>query len=104
MPLRTDYDEAALAEFRRRWNVTRIDVFGSAIRDDFREEDSDVDLVLTFVDEREVGLFDLCRMRSELRDIFERSVDVLTRGGLDAMENPLRQHEIRSSLELLDAA
>lgn len=93
-----------MAAFQRRWGVTQIDVFGSAIRDDFSPEDSDVDLVLSFQDEGRVGLFDLCAMQRELEGVFERHVDILTRQTLEKMQNPLRQRNIRNSLKRLDAA
>lgn len=93
-----------MAAFQRRWGVTRIDVFGSVIRDDFSPEDSDVDLVLSFEDEGRIGLFDLCAMQRELEGIFERQVDILTRQTLEKMQNPLRQRNIRNSLKRLDAA
>ncbi len=104
MPLRASYDAEALAAFRQRWNVTQVEVFGSAIRDDFDAERSDVDLVLTFADEREIGLFDLAAMRRQLQTIFDRPVDLITRGSLAFMENRLRQQSILTSLERLDAA
>lgn len=93
-----------MAAFQRRWGVTRIDVFGSVIRDDFSPEDSDVDLVLSFEDEGRIGLFDLCAMQRELEGVFERHVDILTRQTLEKMQNPLRQRNIRNSLKRLDAA
>lgn len=93
-----------MAAFQRRWGVTRIDVFGSVIRDDFSPEDSDVDLVLSFQDEGRIGLFDLCAMQRELEGVFERHVDILTRQTLEKMQNPLRQRNIRNSLKRLDAA
>lgn len=37
---------AEIAEACTRFGVARLDVFGSAVRDDFRPAESDVDLVM----------------------------------------------------------
>ena len=38
----------AIAELCARYGVARLDVFGSALRDDFRPGESDVDLLVEF--------------------------------------------------------
>jgi len=45
--IRMSVDHEKLRQFCRKWNVTELAVFGSALRDDFRP-DSDVDLLVTF--------------------------------------------------------
>jgi predicted nucleotidyltransferase len=39
--------ETEIAEFCRRWKVTELALFGSALRGDFRP-DSDVDVLISF--------------------------------------------------------
>ena len=50
-----------LAEFCRRWQVTRFELFGSVLRDDFRP-DSDIDLLVVMAVEGSV-----CEKRLEIR-------------------------------------
>src|SRR5207249_1221688 len=44
LPIRIVIDQAAIESFCRRWGVTELELFGSAIRDDFGA-DSDVDIL-----------------------------------------------------------
>lgn len=66
---------AQLAPF----GVSAIFVFGSAVRNEARE-DSDVDLLVDF--ERPVGLFEFLRLRRFLSDLVGRPVDLVTRAAL----------------------
>ena len=88
--------------FCERWKVREMALFGSALRDDFGPG-SDVDVLLTFSDDAEWGLFDLARMQRELEAIFGREVDLLTRPGVEASRNPLRREAILSSAEVVYA-
>ncbi len=66
-----------MIEFCRKHHITRIAVFGSAIRDELRS-DSDLDVLVEF-DERFVpGYFKMCRMEHELTEIVGRKVDLRT--------------------------
>jgi predicted nucleotidyltransferase len=38
----------AIAELCRRYNVVRLDIFGSAVGNDFKWDDSDLDLLIEF--------------------------------------------------------
>jgi hypothetical protein len=66
-----------LDDFCRRHGVERLSIFGSALRDDFRPE-SDIDLLVGFLPERRVSLFDLGGMIAELTDLLGRPVDLRT--------------------------
>ena len=54
--LRLPRDE--LATFCRRWQITELAIFGSALRNDFRP-DSDVDLLVSFAPDARRSLMDL---------------------------------------------
>jgi predicted nucleotidyltransferase len=88
----------AVAAFCRRWKITELAVFGSALRDDFRP-DSDVDVLVTFSPEGRWTLFDMVHMKDELEAIFGRSVDLVTRRGVEQSRNPLRRQAILSCAE-----
>jgi predicted nucleotidyltransferase len=66
-----------LAEFCRRNRVTRLSLFGSVIRDDFRDS-SDVDFLVEFESGVEVGYFAMMRMQQELAAKIGRNVDLRT--------------------------
>jgi len=54
-----------LAAFCRRWNIARLDVFGSVLRGDF-SKDSDVDLIASYAEGAYWSLLDRVRMKLEL--------------------------------------
>ena len=49
----------AIVALCRKYGVVRMDVFGSAVRDDFRPGESDVDLLVDFGSMDPFGLVDL---------------------------------------------
>ena len=71
-------DKQNIAEFcRRRW-ITRLSVFGSALRDDFGPG-SDVDVLVDFEQSKAPGFFGLFDMEQELSALFGgRKVDLRT--------------------------
>ena len=71
-------DRAALAEFCKRWNVVELALFGSVLRDDFGPE-SDVDVLVSLDETARHTLFDLHQMEEELRSLFGRDVDLVSR-------------------------
>jgi predicted nucleotidyltransferase len=79
----------------RKWNISRLSIFGSALRPDFSES-SDVDLLVS-IENSQQGLFALGKMRDEFVTIFGREVDLITEDGLREMRNPIRRNEILST-------
>lgn len=64
-----------IAAICRRYQVRELAVFGSALRDDFRN-DSDIDILVEFDPEARFGLFTFFALRKELSDLLGRSVDL----------------------------
>ena len=77
MKLPVQFDQTQLAEFCRRSHITRLSVFGSALRGDFGP-DSDVDLLVEFELGAVVTLLDMARMEIELSAMVGRKVDLRT--------------------------
>ncbi len=78
--------KAKIAEFCKRWNVSELAIFGSALRADFRP-DSDVDVLVSFTPEAKVSLFDMVHMQDELNQIFGRDVDLISKRGVEDSRN-----------------
>lgn len=87
-----------IAEFCRKRNLHEFSFFGSVLTDDFRS-DSDIDVLVTFEEDSKHTLFDLVHMQDELKQIFGREVDLLTRRGVEQSRNYIRRRAILSSLE-----
>ncbi len=77
----------ALAALCRRYQIRELSLFGSAMRDDFRPG-SDLDLLVTFDSEAEVGFLDLAGLQREPADLFGRSVDLVPKQGLKPIDLP----------------
>jgi predicted nucleotidyltransferase len=73
-------DRAAVSEFCERHHITRLALFGSVIRDDFRPE-SDIDVLVEFQPGIRVGLA-FIRMQDELSAVLGRTVDLHTPASL----------------------
>lgn len=83
----------------QRYRVRELALFGSALRDDF-DASSDVDLLVEFESEAQVGFMTLARMQRELSAILHRQVDLVPKGGL----KPRIRQAVLSSAEVLYAA
>ena len=74
----TDYiSRAELETFCRRHHITRMSLFGSALRDEL-EPGSDIDILVEFDKDHMPGLFDIAGMEIELSEMFGRKVDLRT--------------------------
>jgi hypothetical protein len=99
MSTRVLVPEEEIADFCRRYHVRQIEVFGSTLRDDFGPE-SDVDVLVAFEPDAQIGLITLSRMRRELEELFGRPVDLVPREGL----KPRIREAVLSSAEVIYAA
>jgi predicted nucleotidyltransferase len=93
----------AIAAFCNKWSVSEFALFGSVLRDDFRPGDSDVDVMVVFKPAARPTLFTLGAMTRELRDLFGRPVDLLTRRGVEGMTNVPRRSAILRSARVVYA-
>lgn len=87
-----------LAAFCQRWRIARLEVFGSALRDDFRP-DSDVDFLVTFAPDAPWSLLDLDEMEEDLARVIGRKVDLVSRRGVERSANWIRRRAILGSAE-----
>jgi predicted nucleotidyltransferase len=67
---------------RRDFGVLRAGLFGSAARGELRA-DSDIDVLVEL--ERPLSFAEWEDLRARLEELFQRSVDVTTEGGLHAL-------------------
>ncbi|MBM3325056.1 MAG: nucleotidyltransferase family protein [Calditrichaeota bacterium] len=96
-------DHEKITAFCRKWKITEFSLFGSVLREDFGPE-SDVDVLVILADDAHWSLFDLVDMEDELRSIFGRDVDLLTRPSVEGMRNYLRRRAILSNMATIYAA
>jgi len=93
-----------LAAFCRRWGIARLELFGSALRDDFTSS-SDVDFLYTpgnrFHREQAIGPWGRNRMADELAGIVGRAVDLIERRQVERHRNWIRRRHILQTAQPL---
>lgn len=94
---RIEIPQDAINGFCRKWKITEFAFFGSVVRDDFGP-DSDIDVLVAFHHDARHTLFDLVHMEDELREIFGRDVDLVTRKAVERNPSEWRRNAILGSL------
>src|SRR5438045_1502246 len=92
-----------IAEFCRRWQISELAIFGSALREDFRP-DSDVDVLVTFAPLAHWTLLDFAAMQDELAELMGRQVDLVMRKAVEESRNVRRSKHILDSARVIYAA
>ena len=92
----------AIAEACVRHGVVRLDAFGSALRDDFRPGESDLDLLVEFGPMEPYARVDAYfGMLEELRALLGLEIDLVMAG---AVKNPYIARDIERTRRVLYAA
>lgn len=73
-----------VAEVSRVHHVRELSVFGSALRDDFRD-DSDLDMLVLFEPDASIGFLELAALQHALEDAIHRPVDLVSKRGLNCV-------------------
>jgi predicted nucleotidyltransferase len=91
-----------LIDLCRKYDVRRLDLIGSALRDDFNQAESDLDFVVEFNDftvenaaDRYLGLM------IDLEDLFHRKIDLVS---YRAIQNPYFKKSVDETRVQLYAA
>jgi hypothetical protein len=92
-----------IVEFCRRWKISRLAVFGSAVRGNLRAG-SDIDLLATFASDADWSMFDHYRMEDELVKLLGREVDLVSKEAIEESANPIFRREILGSAKEIYAA
>jgi predicted nucleotidyltransferase len=102
MTISVDEQQDEIAAACRQYGIERLFVFGSAIREDFRPGESDIDLLVEF------GPIDVTKKfhvfldaREAFRRIFNADIDLVMRG---AVKNKIIAKEIDRTKKLIYAA
>ena len=102
MAISVDEQQEEIAAACRKYGIERLFVFGSAIREDFRPGESDIDLLVEF------GPIDVTKKfhayldaREAFRRIFNADVDLVMQG---AVKNKVIAKEINRTKKFIYAA
>ena len=86
----------------KKYHVRRLEVFGSAVREDFDPERSDLDLLVEIDPQTSDSYFDdYFGLREELEVLLNRPIDLLS---IESLKNPYFIERISQEREILYAA
>ena len=94
--------EQAIQAFCDRWQVTKLALFGSILRDGFRP-DSDIDILVTFASESNWSLIDHATMQQEPASLLNRAVDLVSKRAIERSHNWIRRQEILTTAQVIYA-
>ena len=92
-----------IADFCRRWKISRLAVFGSILQGEL-SPDSDIDLLVTFRSDADWTMFDHFTMEDELSHLLGRQVDLISIRAVEENPNPITRREILDSARQIYAA
>ena len=97
-----DSQRQAISQSCRRYGVLRLDLFGSAMGDDFKPDESDLDLLVEFEPMEPYARVDAYfGLPEELRTLLNSKIDLVVTG---AVRNSYIVHEIERTRQVLYAA
>ena len=96
--VQTKLPTEVIAQLCRKNQVSELSIFGSALRPDFGDH-SDIDLLVTFQPQAQIGLIGFLRFQRELSEALGRKVDLVPKNGL----KPLIRDEILTQAQVLYA-
>src|SRR5437899_11587523 len=89
-----------IERFCRKWHITRFELFGSILRDDFDPGRSDVDVLVTFALGATPGLA-YFSAEEELARILGRPVEMTTRRTVEQSDNWIRREAILAEAQMI---
>jgi predicted nucleotidyltransferase len=87
---RLKVSQDAITQFCQKWKIVEFALFGSVLRDDFRD-DSDLDVLVVFEEPRDLSLSAWLDIREEISVLFGRKVDLIQK---KLLKNPYSKAEI----------
>jgi predicted nucleotidyltransferase len=88
-----------LAEHREQlkgYSVKNLSLFGSTARDE-ASENSDVDILVEFDDNAQVGLFGFIELKQYLEGILKQPVDL---GTIETLKDPIRKQVLKEAVRV----
>jgi len=84
-----------LDKFCKEYHISKLSLYGSALRDDFNSK-SDIDILVEFAPGAKVGLLKMARIENELSEMLGRKVDLRTPNDLSRYF----RHEVLENAEV----
>jgi len=92
-----------LSEICKRYKIIELALFGSALREDFTEK-SDIDLLVEFMPDSGITLFNIVDLKDEFEKLFGRDVDIVPKNAVKKSRNYLRKNAILKNYKVIYAS
>lgn len=89
-----------LTNFCQENQILELSVFGSVLREDFKET-SDIDFLVVFDPQIKLSLMDLVGIQYELEDLIGRKVDLIEKRSIENSHNWIRRKNILEAAEIV---
>lgn len=89
-----------IIRFCRKWQILEFALFGSVLGKEFKSK-SDIDVLISFNQKANWGLFDHAQMRLDLETIFKRKVDLVTKRALELSQNEILRERILNTAKII---
>lgn len=70
---------SAIVALCEKYHISELSVFGSVVRDDFKEGSSDIDFLYVFEPESTPDYFEFCDIQDELKGLVGRKIDLVSK-------------------------
>ena len=95
-----EIEDDVIMSLSRKYHIKELSFFGSILREDF-SENSDIDILIEFIDNKEYSLFDIFKMKEEFEAELGKGVDIVEK---ESLRNPYRRENILKNLKVVYAA
>lgn len=89
-----------IVEICQKWGIVEMALFGSILREDFREN-SDIDFIIKFDLKARQGLLTISKIKYELEKLVGRKVDLIIKESIENSQNWIRRQEILSTAKII---
>lgn len=91
-----------IVAFCKRWNIIRMELFGSILRDDFDPEQSDIDFLVTYAPEAAPKTYRvLFAIEDDIAALTGCKVDLVDRRSIEQSENYIRRRAILETAQVI---
>jgi len=97
---RLNADKNELLKICKERQIVELALFGSVLRDDFND-DSDIDLLVTFAQNAKISFFDLDSIENQFSLLFNRQVDIVTKKAIKNSHNWIRKQNILDNSKVI---
>lgn len=89
-----------ISEICQRYKISELAIFGSMLRGDYDNE-SDIDLLVEFIPNAGITLFNLVDIKEEFEKLFGREVDIVSKKAIKNSKNYIRKKAILDNYKVI---